>query len=188
MKEQIYHILIKKECGHNCPKCCNKLYDLDTLPSITGEQLRAAHTVCLTGGEPFALGAHPLIKLCENLRKQYPNIQKIYIYTSGNYFDEMTAYDWHRMSKAIDGLNVSPKNEFDWGAFYDLTQTAAWFDMLSEPRLSNRLYVFDGQWDAWDEIRQKIYLPKCWQVIGRKWDTTFNTPDNEHFVRLPILY
>jgi hypothetical protein len=25
-------------------------------------------------------------------------------------------------------------------------------------------------------------------VIGRKWDITFNTPDNEHFARLPILF
>lgn len=188
MKEQIYHILIKKECGHNCPMCCNKLFDLDTLPSITGEQLRSAHTVCLTGGEPFAIDTHALTKLCENMRKQYPNIQKIYIYTSGNYFDEMTAYEWKRLIGAIDGLNVSPKNQYDWGAFYDLTQTSVWFDMLSEQRLSNRLYVFDGQFEEWEKLNQKIYLPRCWKVIGRKWDTMFNTPENEHFVRLPILY
>ena len=48
MTEQIYHILIKKECTHYCPLCCNRLYDLDKLPSITGDQLREAHTVCLT--------------------------------------------------------------------------------------------------------------------------------------------
>lgn len=38
--EQIYHLYITHKCGHNCPLCCNRLYDIDKLPVITVEDLK----------------------------------------------------------------------------------------------------------------------------------------------------
>jgi hypothetical protein len=47
------HLMINRWCGNSCPLCCNKQYDLDTVPVVTVEELKAAHTVMLTGGDPF---------------------------------------------------------------------------------------------------------------------------------------
>lgn len=187
MTEQIYHILIKKECSHNCPLCCNRLYNLDNLPCITGEQLRTAHTVCLTGGEPFLMNPSELLSLCRRIRSQYPNIQKLYIYSSGTGFRNYSINEWARLVSQIDGLNISPKNKCEWETL-QLLYMRHWAKLMSEPKLSNRLYVFDDQWQEWENISKEVHLSDNWQVIGRKWDAEFNTPENEHFVRLPILY
>lgn len=188
MREEIYHILIKKECTHNCPLCCNRLYDIDKLPTITGDQLRTAHTVCLTGGEPFMLDPWDLAHLCKGIRTQYPNIQKMYIYSSGSGFLNYSYDAWLRLIRYIDGLNVSPKNEYEWDVLYRLHRHNHWPEYMGEERLSNRLYVFDDQWQNYERFSDNYTLTDNWQVIGRKWDAEFNTPDNEHFVRLPILY
>ena len=63
-----------------------------------------------------------------------------------------------------------------------------WAEYMSDPKLSNRLYVFDDQWQEWEKISGEVRLSENWHVIGRKWDTEFKTPENEHFVRLPILF
>ena len=188
MTEEIYHILISKRCTHKCPLCCNRLYDLDKLPTITGEQLREAHTVCLTGGEPFLLEPWNLIHLCGYIREQYPNIQKMYIYSSGSGFMNYSYDAWLRLIKHIDGLNVSPKNEYEWDVLRKLHLQWHWSEYMGDERLSNRLYVFDDQWSQYELFKQNFTLTDNWQVIGRKWDAEFKTPENEHFVRLPILW
>ena len=188
MKEEIYHILIKRECAHKCPLCCNRLYDLDNLRTITGDQLRTAHTVCLTGGEPFMMDSWDLIHLCRGIRTQYPNIQKLYIYSSGYGFALFSLDHWLKLINVIDGLNVSPKNEYEWHTLQVLHKQRHWAEYMSDPKLSNRLYVFDDQWQEWEKIRGEVQLSDNWQVIGRKWDAEFKTPENEHFVRLPILF
>ena len=188
MKEEIYHILIKRECAHKCPLCCNRLYDLDNLPTITGDQLRTAHTVCLTGGEPFMMDSWDLIHLCRGIRTQYPNIQKLYIYSSGYGFALFSLDHWLKLINVIDGLNVSPKNEYEWHTLQVLHKQRYWAEYMSDPKLSNRLYVFDDQWQEWEKIHGEVQLSDNLQVIGRKLDAEFKTPENEHFVRLPILF
>lgn len=188
MQEQVYHILITDFCGRKCPLCCNRLYDLDNLPTVTGEMLRTAHTVCLTGGEPFSIGPYALRKICRNIRKQYPNIQKLYIYTSGAELELIDIGYWELLIMDIDGINVSPKKRDDWDGLYRLSKICNHLTSERSKALSNRLYIFQEQQREWDRIRNIIHLSDNWQVIGRKWDREFKTPDNEHFVRLPILY
>lgn len=186
--EQIYHILIKKECNHKCPLCCNRLYDLDKLPTITGEQLRKADVVCLTGGEPFMLREDSLINLCRNIRIQYPNIKKLYIYTSGYAFLKWSIYNWSNLIYYIDGLNVAPKGKNDWSNLRVLLLNEYWRRNMGIDRLSNRLYVLEDQVENFNKYIGDIKFLIPFEVIGRKWDKEFKTPENEHFVRLPILF
>ena len=189
MQEQVFHILITKECTHKCPLCCNRLYDLDNLPTVTGEMLRTAHTVCLTGGEPFLLDSVELIDLCKGIRKQYPNIQKLYIYTSGTGFAGFTKSQWIQLFQYIDGINIAPKNRYEWAVLMQQFQmNNYWFELTSHPAFSNRLYLFEDQLENWEFFKLRMQIPDTWQVIGRKWDAEFKTPENEHFVRLPILF
>ena len=38
------HLMINRTCTNSCPLCCNKQYDLDTVPVATVEELKVAHT------------------------------------------------------------------------------------------------------------------------------------------------
>jgi organic radical activating enzyme len=166
------------------------LYDLDKLPTITGKQLRTADVVCLTGGEPFLLDPWELVNLCENIRRQYPNIKKLYVYTSGTGFINFGCEHWERLLESIDGLNISPKCERDWSTFHWFNGLEYWVELMKNRKLSNRLYLFEDQIESWEKVQKHLHrgLSINWNVIGRKWDKEFNTPENEHFVRLPILY
>ncbi len=190
MTEQVYHILITRTCDHKCPICCNRLYDLDKLPAVTQQMLSEAHTVCLTGGEPFRVAFSTLLELTRRIRTQFPNIQKLYIYTSGGRLGRPLPHEWRCLFKYVDGLSVSPKSAAEWVAFSEFIKND-WVSYVAVKRgLSNRLYVFDEQIKNWESVNETndIKLDSTWQIIGRKWDKTFNTPENEHFVRLPILY
>lgn len=186
--KDIYHLLITKYCTHKCPLCCNNFYDLDNLPVITVAQLKTADTVCITGGEPFSLVPSTLIGLCRHLREQYPNIRKLYIYSSCTDWNHYTHYNWQYLLENVDGLSVSPKCPKEWQNFKEF---------MTNPEKSchirakqNRLYVFEDQWDSWEKVKlsHAFSLYGEWMVTGRKWDKEFKVPDNEHFVRLPILY
>lgn len=190
MTEQIYHILVTRTCDHKCPVCCNKFYDLDKLPAVTPDNLREAHTVCLTGGEPLLLGYEQLYNLARRIRTQYPNIKKLYVYTSGQRLKKIQEFTWCDLCRYIDGLSVSPKSLSEWVAFAEFSSNKIFSEISTSIKMSNRLYVFDEQLTNWELVKNSyhINLDSSWDVIGRKWDKTFKTPENEHFVRLPILY
>jgi len=183
-QETIIHLFITNACRHNCPLCCNKLYNIDEIPVVTVELLKKATTVCLTGGEPFSINPMILGPFIRNLRNQYKNIENLYIYTSG--YDLMIAkLMLPSLIKEgyIDGINVAPKDNENWNSFYSA--------LLTHPDIfrgkSNRLYVFDEQRSKFDNLSISFKDVNI-EVLGRKWQQTFNTPDNEHFVRLPILF
>ena len=49
----IIHLLTTTLCNRDCKYCCNKQYDMNEILYVTDSELREAHTLCLTGGEPF---------------------------------------------------------------------------------------------------------------------------------------
>jgi hypothetical protein len=92
-----------------------------------------------------------------------------------DYYEFIQVYNW------INGINIAPKDWKDWIAVPKVIPT------INYAPNSNRLYVFREQRPIFDAMH--IDLSKFnIDVIGRKWDITFNTPDNEHFARLPILF
>lgn len=110
------HLMINRRCGNSCPLCCNRQYDLETVPVATVEELKAAHTVMLTGGEPFVVPG--IVEFCSHLRFDYPNIKQLYVYTSGCEmfcYDELS-FDPSYFSLNVDGIYFSPKIEIDYKA------------------------------------------------------------------------
>ena len=182
--ETILHLFITNKCRHDCPLCCNKLYVIDEIPVVTVELLKKADTVCLTGGEPLSIHPHLINRFIRNLRNQYPNIKNLYIYTSG--FELLTCHLWLPdciMDGFVNGINVAPKDMNDWHIFYKTLSTCP--EMFAGQ--SNRLYVFDDQRIKFNDTAVSA-AGVLIQVLGRKWDREFSTPENEHFVRLPILF
>lgn len=183
--ETILHLFITNTCSHDCPLCCNKLYVIDEIPVVTVGLLKQADTVCLTGGEPFALDPVDVFNFCTELRTQYPNIENLYVYTSGaelkNQWDILKSMTYY---KFINGINVAPKDKKDWSV---LCETYTEFPQFWNDTDSNRIYVFDNQRNNYEYVKPLLEGINA-EVLYRKWQQVFNTPDNEHFVRLPILF
>ena len=110
------HLIINKFRSSIRPFCCNNQYDLDTIPVATVKELKAAHTVMLTGGEPFVVPG--IIDFCSHLRFDYPNIKQLYVYTSGceMFCHDELSFDPYYFSLNVDGIYFSPKIEIDYKA------------------------------------------------------------------------
>ena len=184
--EQVLHLFITNKCRHNCPLCCNKLYKIDEIPVVTVELLKSVETVCLTGGEPFSIESRLLTAFIRSIRNQYANIKNLYIYTSGSAFGTYARdyTDLIRM-KYINGINIAPKDWKDWCGFADCAELGG--HILFPNENSNRLYVFKDQKHIFEAMH--IDLISCnIEVIDRQWTKSFETPSNEHFARLSILF
>lgn len=173
------HLYITGLCDHKCPLCCNNFYDMDKIPVATVEELSQVTTVCITGGEPF-LVLKDSNHLQMRLRKQFPNIEHLYIYTSG----KALADKWFDKNFiGFSGVNIAPKNEKDWNSLQCLEDFT--IESLRELK-ENRLYVFKDQVENLEKHKDLVERLNL-NVIYRKWDTEFKTPENEIFRRLPIL-
>lgn len=164
MKNEIIHLLVTPLCDRNCKHCCNKQYDLNDTPIITDDELKNAHTLLLTGGEPFAYTNPSAI--AKYYKSKYPNIKNVYVY--GNAF-ELGIYLINRHSlDGIDGVSVSIKNTKDKDYFCIICDNKHITKLAS-----NRLYVFGD------------LTPKHlgnFQLIRREWQEKF-VPANDSIFR-----
>jgi len=193
--EQVLHLFITNKCRHNCPLCCNKFYEIDKIPVVTVELLKSVQTVCLTGGEPLGINTSMLGKFINNLRKQYLNVENLYIYTSGreagrHLFSLLCETENIEGPRMIDGINFAPKDFDDTLGIYKclVDNTKSFYTYFKEAHLSNRLYVFPDMEETVRKMIDSVPFETNLNIIGRTWDNKFNTPKNEHFVRLPILF
>lgn len=164
----IIHLLVTPLCNRNCKYCCNKQYDMNTIPIVSEEELRAAHTLCLTGGEPFAY-ANP-VAIAKYYKFHYSNIEHIYVYTNAvELYRWLVNNDYKDCNfSSLDGLNISIKSEADLIAFDLMVRTYR----IKTP--GNRLYVFDNLWPQ--------DIPENFEVFKREWQKDF-VPANDSIFR-----
>ncbi len=167
--EKIIHIMVTSLCGRNCPHCCNKQYDLNSIPYVTDEELRNADTICITGGEPFLFANPP--QIATYYKQKYKNIKNIYVYTNAfelaQYLMDSPCVDMSH----IDGVSVSIKHRKDVTFFNVLVG-----DERIEGMKSNRLYLFD--------IGETVHISPMltsFNVIHREWQEEFKPADNSIF-------
>lgn len=186
VKPEIMHLYLLSACRHKCPMCCNLLYNIDEIPVPTIEELKTVHTVCFTGGEPFLV--EDLSKIAVKLKKQYPNIQTIYSYSSGfsllMYMRKHSGTNKNGL-EGLDGVTISPKDKMDWSAVNALLENNEYRSSLSMLS-SNRIYVFVEDDKPYMDVKDNVEKSN-FKMIERYWDPEFKTPENEIFRRLPIL-
>lgn len=181
MKPKVAHIIVTDKCGHNCPMCCNRNYDIHEVPNITKKELEDVETICLTGGEPFM--SKDIDMFIEKLR---PYAKKLYVYASGA---ELYNY-WKKNHKVpnIDGLSLSPKTMSDYQLLIELLQDDCFLEMLRWK--SNRLYIFIKQIDPanfkteedLDAVSELINLAQSsFKVFFRVWKDEIISPEGEIF-------
>ena len=140
------HLMINRFCGNSCPLCCNNQYDLDTVPVVTVEELKAAHTVMLTGGDPFYVKS--LMDILAHLRYEYHNIEYVYIYTSGFPMfknEDILRYP-EQFFSGVNGINFSPKSISDYAVIREILSNPQYIFQFSARRCSRRSSAF--AWSA----------------------------------------
>ena len=161
--EKVIHIMVTTLCNRNCKYCCNKQYNIDDIPYVTDEELKNAHTLCLTGGEPF-LYAEPA-SIAKYYKKRYENIKNVYVYTNAK---ELSDYlKNNHLMNYIDGVNVSIKTKADLVAFDNIVN-----DERINKMTSNLLYVFNN------------LLPTNkgnFAIVNREWQKNFVPADDSIF-------
>ena len=182
MKPKVAHIIVTDKCGHNCPMCCNRNYDIHEIPNITREELESVETICLTGGEPFM--SKDIDMFIDKLR---PYAKNLYVYASGA---ELYNY-WKKNNKVpnIDGLSISPKTMSDYRLLIELLKNDCFRSMLRCK--SNRLYIFIKQIDPanfqteeedFDAVLGLIILAQSlFNVFFRVWKDEIVSPEGEIF-------
>ena len=187
MKPKVAHIIVTEKCGHKCPMCCNRNYDIHTIPNITKEELESVDTICLTGGEPFM--SKDLDMFVEKLR---PHVKNIYVYASGK---ELKTY-WqnnHHLPN-IDGLSLSPKDEQDVVCILDMLKSDFIDELMYKGIKSNRLYIMLSVHDSANytpdvgEIaflallgRYELLRLLHFEVFFRTWKDEIVSPEGEIF-------
>ena len=177
------HLMVTTLCDRDCKYCCNKQYDLDTIPTVTTEELAACHTVYITGGEPF-LFSNP-VEIAIFLKSRYPNIKTIRVYTNASAVEDYIEwYDNKYINKfeSIDGLSVSIKDKDDWYAFPNIMSDADVRRMES-----NYLYLFNGFEcpTPKDSLLMAMHHDKMnFNVIKREWQEDFVPESTSIFRRI----
>lgn len=165
--EKVIHLMVTSLCKRDCPYCCNKQYDLNSIPYVTDEELSRCHTLCITGGEPFAF-ANPS-EIAKYYKEKYKNIKNVYVYT--NAYELYNYMNIHNGSiYSIDGLNISIKDKRDLVVFDHMLYT-----ITASSKLSNRLYVFND------------LMPKNTEgvnIIKREWQKEFVPADDSIFRKI----
>lgn len=163
------HLLTTSLCYRNCPYCCNKQYDLSTIPQVSDEELRLAENIFLTGGEPFTFSQPAEIADC--LKRKYKNIKKVIVYTNAY---ELYCYLTREGSLGhIDGLTVSLKEYKDKDYFEGILTYLKDYPKCK----SNRLYYFsDFLIGGLDTSR--------FEVFAREWQPDFVPAPDSIFRRI----
>ena len=165
----IIHIMVTSLCNRNCKFCCNNQYDLDSIPHVTEEELTEAHTILLTGGEPFKY-AQPN-EIAKYYKKRYPNIKNVYVYGNAKEFDEYMGRDGSLDS--IDGVSISIKTNEDMFHFESLVS----YEVLKGR--SNILYNFLNIEPHILEEYKDVF-----KIIKRTWQKEFKPSPNSIFRRI----
>lgn len=163
------HLLTTSLCDRDCPYCCNKQYDLSTIPQVSNEELCRAENIFLTGGEPFTF-SQP-VEIANWLKYKYKNIKKVIVYTNAY---ELYCYLVTIGSlNHIDGLTVSLKEHRDKDYFEGI------LDYLKDyPECkSNRLYYFG------DFLIEGLDT-SGFEVFAREWQPNFVPAPDSIFRRI----
>ncbi len=160
-------LLVTKQCGKGCEGCCNKDWDLDSLPVVEHFNY---DEILITGGEPYSMiSSKKVTSLMDYLKYVdiYPK-RKIYLYTA----ESWALIHWW---KYFDGFTLTLHHDTD---IKDFLRVGKEISALQESK-SLRLNIFKG-----------INLPKGldlskWVVKENiEWIKDCPLPENEVFMRL----
>jgi hypothetical protein len=163
MKKKL-RLLLFKNCNRKCEGCCNKDWDLDSLPKA--RSFKKYYKILLTGGEPM-LDPILVLNTIKKIKQQNPNCT-IYLYTAKpNHHLKLILH-------FIDGVVVTLHEQADVEPFLDFHKNMCYIS-----NKSYRLNIFKGI-----KIPKKHKL-KTWKIKDNmEWIKDCPLPSNEEFKKL----
>lgn len=170
-------LLVTAKCPNKCELCCNKQFDLNSLPIVNRWDY---DEIMITGGEPllFPIKLSKLLSSIRELTYIQGNHPKIYIYSA-----KFNKHDIIALFKYIDGIVLTPHKKEDMTELIELNQQ-----------------LLDGsEFDKSKSLRLKLFpdmkalLPKdidlsLWQVRDVEWIENCPLPEGEDFCRIANLW
>lgn len=171
---KVLHLLTTSLCNRDCPFCCNKQYDLNSIPYVSDEDIKQCDTICITGGEPILYTN--VVNLSVVFKSKYSNIKRVYVYANAY---ELWTYLMHPNKikiGAIDGFSISIKDKYDLFAFKDMLKMP---NQYLQCLKSNRIYLFD-------RFEKEKWMPTTsnFEYVKREWQEDFKPADNCIFRKL----
>jgi len=99
-------LLLFEECNRNCIDCCNKDWDLKSLP--IEDNYRGYNEILLTGGEPM-LDPLLIIKTIKRIQYDVSKFTKIYLYTAKPY----PPFELLGILNFVDGITITLHEQWD---------------------------------------------------------------------------
>ena len=171
-------LLVNTDCDRSCAGCCNKLWNLKTLPKVTHFDY---DEIILTGGEPLL---HPdeLIGIIRVIRITANG--KIFLYTATN--DLMSFF---RVLPLIDGVVLTLHDNDDVNSAYHIARLV--HERIQDYRhVSLRMNIFQ-EVNIEETLSEKYandfnsFLKSDWIVKDNiVWIEDCPLPDGEEFKRL----
>lgn len=152
----ILRLLLFSACNRSCPGCCNKQWDLDSLPKV--ETYTGFDMVILTGGEPM-LNPSMVVRVASEIQSQ--TSAPIILYTA-------RPQELPSVMPFVDGVTLTLHEQSDVEPFLA-------FHCGLETDKSMRLNVFEG-----------VDVPDVpgWRIkSGIKWIEDCPLPSDEIFMR-----
>lgn len=174
-------LLVTKKCHNDCPKCCNKQYDLDAVPVIDRFDY---DEVCITGGEPM-LDFPKVVRIAEMFKIMATVLGKevkVYLYTARITNGQLNLMMIRRL---IDGICVTPHSKEDIIDFKFLNslmlKTLNAVPSYYE-NCSFRLYLFT---DVKEQLHGEDF--SLWKIKDIEWLDECPVPEGEDFRRVAYL-
>jgi len=152
-------LIITDQCGRQCPGCCNKQFDLDSLPRVS--DFTGYDMIMITGGEPM-LNPVRTLRIIRDIQVQASC--PIIVYTAHvRNIDAVLMLLYF-----IDGLTVTlhdPVDVLPFNLFEQRLRKAYYFGWVPRSK-SLRLNVFRGvrgyeNWNGW-QVKDNIeWIDPC---------------------------
>ena len=177
-------LLVTAHCHNSCPKCCNKQFDLNSLPVVDRWDY---DEVCITGGEPLISlkKTRRLIRLIEGIReiwKATGHEGKIYVYSATR-----KGFLLARITPYVDGIVYTPHclQEISPLASFSRWVVNKGWD-YPERNKSFRLNVFPDMMPYLEQLNQDRM--KIWKIKQIEWVDNCPIPEGEDFRRIHNMY
>lgn len=176
-------LLVIAKCHNDCPLCCNKQFNLNSLPVVDRWDY---DEVCITGGEPLSTTrvAHKVIDLIEGIRAIW-NAQgrsgKIYVYTSTRRVDLLRKAAIH-----ADGIVYTIHGMHEGNVLSHFIYQSS--RLICASGKSFRLNYFKGDekyLPSSDTLRRHLYA--FWKVKVLEWIPDCPVPQGEDFRKIKSL-
>jgi hypothetical protein len=170
-------LLLFSDCTKSCPGCCNKDWNLISLP--TCKTYCGFDEIILTGGEPM-MNVSLVKETILEIRKQNSKA-KIYMYTAN-----VSVYDIYELFILLDGITVTLHDKSDIQPFIHFVNKIS-KSPYKELKKSLRLNVFQGVYLFENlDSGENFDLKRCEIKDNIKWIKHCPLPKDEVFMRLEI--